>query len=277
MDEAQLPVVNLRPREGWSSLGLDQLWERRELLYFFVWRDIKVRYKETILGASWAILQPLFLMLIFSLFFGRLAKMPSDGIPYPVFTFAALVPWTFFSKGLTFGSTSVVESQAVLKKIYFPRLLIPVASVTAGVVDFVLAFIVLLGLMLYFGITPTGNIVWLPFLFVLAYCTALGVVFWFSALNVQFRDVRYTMPFLAQLWLFASPVAYPSSLLDEKWQIVYSINPMVGVVEGFRWALLGTDTAPGAMIIVSTLFSAAIFVSGAYFFRRLERGFADVI
>jgi len=275
--DSEARLVRIRPCTGWSSLGLGQLWQFRELLFFFVWRDIKVRYKQTFLGAAWAILQPLFTMLIFSLFFGRLARMPSDGIPYPLFVFAALVPWTFFANGLTMGSTSVVESQAVLKKVYFPRLLIPVASVSAGVVDFLLSFLVLLGFMVYFGVTPTVNIMWLPFLFLLAYCTAMGVVFWFSALNVQFRDVRYTIPFIAQLWLFASPVAYPSSLLDERWQLIYSINPMVGVVEGFRWALLGTDTAPGGMITVSTILAVLIFVSGAYFFRRLERGFADVI
>ena len=265
------PVTHIRPSTGWVSLKLDELWAYRELLYFLTWRDIKVRYKQTVLGAAWAIIQPFFTMVIFSLFFGRLAGIPSDGVPYPIFAFAALVPWTFFA------SNSLVSSANLLKKVYFPRLAIPIATIFAGVVDFVLAFTVLLGMMLFYGITPTLNTLWLPLLLLLALTTSLGVGLWLSAMNVQFRDVRYTIPFITQFWLFATPIAYPSSLLAEPWRTLYGINPMVGVVEGFRWALLGTDTSPGPIIIVSALVSVLLLVSGAYYFRRMEKSFADVV
>jgi len=274
---AQLPSLRIEPSHGWVSLKLHELWEYRELLYFLTWRDIKVRYKQTVLGAAWAIIQPFFTMVVFSLFFGRLAKMPSDGIPYPIFAYAALVPWTFFANGLTQSSNSLVGSANLIKKVYFPRLLVPISSVTSGVVDFVLAFGVLLGMMVFYGIVPTVNVVWLPFLLVLAFVTALGVGLWFAAMNVQFRDVRYTVPFLTQFWLFATPIAYPSSLLSEPWRTIYGINPMVGVVEGFRWALLGTDTAPGPVIMVSSLAALSILVGGMYYFRRMEKTFADVV
>jgi lipopolysaccharide transport system permease protein len=214
-------------------------------------------------------------MVVFSLFFGKLAKMPSDGIPYPLFVYVALVPWTFFSNGLTLSSGSMVENQNLLKKVYFPRMIIPMTSVSCGVVDFVFAFIVLVGMMLFYGIVPTLNILWLPFLLVLALTTALGVGLWFSALNVQFRDVRYVIPFLTQFWLFATPIAYPSSLLPEPWHTLYGLNPMAGVVEGFRWALLGTDTSPGPMLLVSALGSVIILITGAFFFRRMESTFSD--
>ncbi len=259
------------------SLGLRELWEFRELLYFFTWRDIKVRYKQTVLGAAWAVIQPFFTMVVFSLFFGRLARVPSDGIPYPIFSYAALVPWTFFATGLTMSSNSLVGAANLIKKIYFPRLVVPIASILSGAVDFVLAFLVLLAMMAFYGIYPTANVVWLPFLVLLAFATALGVGFWFSALNVQFRDVRYAIPFLVQFWLFATPIAYPSSLLDEPWRTLYGINPMVGVVEGFRWALLGTDTAPGPIIVMSSLVAIGLLSSGAFYFRRLEKTFADVV
>ncbi|MEM1177065.1 MAG: ABC transporter permease [Acidobacteriota bacterium] len=259
------------------SLGLGELWQYRELLFFLTWRDIKVRYKQTVLGVLWAILQPLLTMVVFSLFFGGLAKIPSDGLPYPIFSFAALVPWTFFANALSQSSNSLVGSANLLRKIYFPRLVIPLSSVIAGAVDFILAFGVLLLMMAYFGIAPTINVVFLPLLLVLSTTTALGVGLWLSAMNVQFRDVRYTVPFATQLWLFATPIAYPSSLLAEKWQLVYSLNPMVGVVEGFRWALLGTETAPGPMIAVSALASLVLLVSGAFYFRRMERSFADLV
>lgn len=271
-----LPVLRIEPSHGWVSLKLKELWEYRELLYFLTWRDIKVRYKQTVLGAAWAIIQPFFTMVVFSLFFGRLAKIPSDGIPYPIFVYAALVPWTFFANGLSQSSNSLVGSANLLKKVYFPRLVMPISSVISGAVDFVLAFAVLIGMMLFYNIFPSVNIVWLPLLFLLAFVTSLGVGLWLSAMNVQFRDVRYVVPFLTQFWLFATPIAYPSSLLPEPWRMLYGINPMVGVVEGFRWALLRTDTAPGPIIIVSTLASLAILVSGAYYFRRMEKTFADV-
>jgi lipopolysaccharide transport system permease protein len=270
-------LIVVKPSEGWTSLKLDELWEYRELLYFLTWRDIKVRYKQTVLGAAWAIIQPFFTMVVFSLFFGKLAKIPSDGIPYPIFAYAALVPWTFFANGLNQSSNSLVGSATLIQKVYFPRLVVPISSVISGVFDFILAFVVLLGMMLYYGIFPTVSIVWLPFLLLLTFITSLGVGLWLSALNVQFRDVRYTVPFLTQFWLFATPIAYPSSLLSEPWRTLYGINPMVGVVEGFRWALLGTDTAPGPIIIVSSFMAVTLLAGGAFYFRRLERTFADVI
>lgn len=273
-----VPVVCLQPTKGWVSLGLVDLWEYRELLYFLAWRDVKIRYKQTILGGLWAIAQPFLTMVVFSLFFGRLAKMPSDGIPYPIFSYAALVPWTFFATGITKASNSLVGSSNLLKKVYFPRLAMPIASVIAGLVDFVLAFMVLMLMMLYFGVTPTVNVLWTPVLVLLAFAACLGVSFWLSAMNVQFRDVRYTVPFIVQTWMFASPIAYPSSLIgDPFWQLVYALNPMVGVVEGFRWALLGTQTAPVAMIAVSGFTALVLLLSGAYYFRRMERVFADVV
>lgn len=276
-DGQQAPVLRIEATRGWVSLGLGELWKYRELLYFFTWRDIKVRYKQTVLGATWAIIQPFFTMLVFSLFFGKLAKIPSDGIPYPIFAYAALVPWTFFANGLQQGSNSMVSSANLIKKIYFPRLVVPIAAVFAGVLDFVLAFLVLLAMMLFYGIVPTANVLWLPLLLLLALVTALGVALCFSALNVQFRDVRFTIPFLIQFWMFATPIAYPSSLLEEPWRTVYALNPMVGVVEGFRWALLGTDTQPGPIIFVSSLVAIGLLVGGAFYFRRLERTFADVV
>jgi lipopolysaccharide transport system permease protein len=231
-----------------------------------------------VLGATWAIIQPFFTMVVFSVFFGRLAKIPSDGIPYPIFSYAALVPWSFFAHGLTQASNSLVGGANLLRKVYFPRLAMPIATVLAGVVDFVLAFIVLIGMMLAYGILPTVNVLWLPFFLLLALTTSLGTGLWLSAMNVQFRDVRYTVPFLAQFWMFATPIAYPSSLIEDPLlRTLYGINPMTGVVEGFRWALLGTDTAPGPIIIVSSLAALALLVSGAFYFRRMEKTFADVV
>ncbi|MGD8751137.1 MAG: ABC transporter permease [Anaerolineales bacterium] len=258
-------------------MGLRELWEFRDLFYFFVWRDLKVRYRQTVMGASWAIIQPFFSMVVFSLFFGWLAKVPSDGIPYPIFSYAALVPWTFFANALTQSSNSLVLNANMVKKIYFPRLIMPAANVLSGLVDFLLAFIVLLGMMFYFGFTPTLSAFWLPLFLFLALVTSLGVSLWLSAMNVQFRDVRYTVPFLTQAWLFITPIAYPSSLLEEPWRTLYGINPMAGVVEGFRWALLGTDTSPEPIIIVSSLVAIILLVSGAFYFRRMERTFADVV
>ena len=271
------PAIVVKPSKGWISLKLKDLWEYRELFYFLTWRDIKVRYKQTVLGAAWAIIQPFFTMVVFSLFFGKLAKVPSDGIPYPIFAYAALVPWTFFANGLSQSANSMVENANLIKKVYFPRMVVPISSVISGVVDFVLAFLVLLGMMFFYGIFPTKNIIWLPLLLVMAFVTALGVGLWLSALNVQFRDVRYTVPFLTQFWLFATPIAYPSSLLSEPWRTLYGINPMVGVVEGFRWALLGTETAPGPIIVVSALVALTLLVGGAFYFRRMEKSFADVV
>jgi lipopolysaccharide transport system permease protein len=259
------------------SLQLKELYAYRELLYFLIWRDIKVRYKQTALGAAWAIIQPFFTMVVFSLFFGRLAKIQSDGLPYPVFAYAALVPWTFFAQGLSQASDSLVGSANLIRKVYFPRLAIPVGTVVSGMVDFLLAFLVLLLLMLYYGVTPGWHVLWLPLLLVLALVTALGVGLWLSALNVKFRDVKYVVPFVTQFWMFVTPIAYPSSLLPPEWRPVYALNPMVGVVEGFRWALLGTDTAPGPMMAVSAAVALVLLVSGAFVFRRMEKSFADVV
>jgi len=269
-------TIRIEPSKGWVSLKLDELWEYRELLYFLTWRDIKVRYKQTVLGAAWAIIQPFFTMVVFSLFFGKLAKVPSDGIPYPIFSFAALVPWTFFANGLTQAANSLVGNANLIKKVYFPRLVIPLSAVISGVIDFVLAFVVLLGMMLYYHTFPTVNVLWLPLLLILAFVTALGAGMWLCAMNVQFRDIRYAVPFLVQAWMFASPIAYSSSLVPENLRPLYGLNPMVGVLEGFRWALLGTDTAPAAMVAVSSAVAVALLVSGLYYFRRMEKTLADV-
>jgi lipopolysaccharide transport system permease protein len=272
-----IPRTRREPTKGWAWPKFRELWEYRQLLYFIAWRDIKVRYRQTIMGAAWAIIQPFFTMVIFSIFLGRLAKVPSDGLPYPVFSYAALVPWIFFANALTQASNSLVFSAEMVKKIYFPRLALPFATILSGILDFALAFIVLLGIMLYYGLVPTVNVVWLPLFLLLTLVTSLGVGLWLSALNVQFRDVRYTVPFLTQAWLFATPIAYPSSLLTEPWRTLYGINPMAGVVEGFRWALLGTETTPGPMLIVSSVVALALFISGAFYFRRMEQSFADVL
>jgi len=271
------PVTVIEPRRGWIGLDLGELWEYRELFAFLVWRDVKVRYKQTVLGAAWAVLQPFLTMIVFSLFFGRLAGVPSDDVPYPIFSYSALVPWTFLATAVTQSSNSLVTSANLLRKIYFPRLIVPTSTVFAALVDFSIAFVVLLAMMAFYGFAPTANALWLPLLLLLALVTALGVGLWLSALNVQFRDVRYTVPFLVQFWLFATPIAYPSSLLPEVWRPLYAVNPMVGVVEGFRWALLGTDTAPGPMIAVSCLAAVTLLVSGALYFRRMEKTFADVV
>ncbi|MCC7124235.1 MAG: ABC transporter permease [Acidobacteria bacterium] len=272
-----LPHVRLEPSRGWVGLRLREVWEYHELVYFLMWRDVKVRYKQTALGAAWAIIQPLFTMIVFTLFFGRLAKIPSDGLPYPIFTYAALVPWTFFANGLAQSADSLAGSANLLRKVYFPRLAIPLATVLSGVVDFCIAFVVLIGLMAVYGVVPTANIVWLPALLLLALCTALGVGLWLSALNVQYRDVKYVVPFLVQFWMLATPIAYPSSMIPEPWRTVYGINPMSGVIEGFRWALLGTDSPPGMMLAVSVAVSVSLLVGGAFYFKRLERTFADIV
>jgi lipopolysaccharide transport system permease protein len=272
-----LPVIVFERSPGWTSLRLKELWCYRELLYFLAWRDIKVRYKQTLLGAAWAIIQPVFTMVLFSLFFGKLAKMPSDGIPYPIFAYVALVPWTFFSNTLNQASNSLVGNANLITKVYFPRLVIPLSSVISGLPDFILSLLVLVVMMVFYGIYPTGAVVWLPLLFLLASITSLGVGLWLSALNVQFRDVRYTVPFLIQVWLFATPIAYPSSLLSEPWRNLYALNPMVGVVEGFRWALLGTQAAPGYTILISSVTAIFLLMSGVFYFRHMEKNFADVV
>jgi lipopolysaccharide transport system permease protein len=269
-------TFRIEPSKGWAELRLDELYAYRELLMFFMWRDIKVRYKQTALGAAWAVLQPVFAMIVFTVFFGRLAKMPSDGIPYSLFVYTALVPWMFFAHGLTHCSNSLVDSANLIKKVYFPRLAIPIATVMSGLLDFVLAFGVLIGLMWYHGVAPTINVLFLPLFIGLAFVTSLGVGLWISALNVQYRDFRYIVPFLVQVWLFATPIAYPATLLQEPWRSVYGLNPMAGVVAGFRWALLGSSP-PGPIIWVSAGAATVALVLGLYYFRAMERSFADVV
>ena len=264
-------VTWIRPSRGWGLPDLGELWRYRELIYFLIWRDVKVRYKQTALGAAWAVIQPLATMGVFSVFFGNLAGVPSDGVPYPLFALAALVPWTFFSQGLIQSSNSLVGSQNLVSKVYFPRLAIPLAAVLAGLVDFLVAFALLLAALAFYQIVPGGSegrVIWLPLFLLLALVTSLGVGLWLSAWSVRYRDVRYLVPFLAQLWLLATPVAYPASLLSEPWRTVYGINPMAGVVEGFRWALLGTETGPGPLVLVSAGVALVLLVSGLAVFRR---------
>ena len=281
----QETVLFIRPSSGWSALNLKELWLFRELVYFLTWRDVKVRYKQTALGAAWAILQPFLTMVVFSIFFGRLAKVPSDDVPYPIFSYTGLLPWGLFTKALTDASRSLVAQRSMITKIYFPRLAIPIASVLGGVVDFALAFLVLIGMMLYYNYAPnstyhveiTPAILTLPLFLLLAIVTALGVGLWLSALNVLYRDINYIIPFLTQFWLFITPVAYPSSMIPEQWQMIYALNPMTGVVEGFRWALLGTVEAPGPMVLVSATISILMLITGLFYFRRMERTFADTV
>lgn len=274
---AQAELLVIRPSRGWRTLNPSDLWRYRELLYFLVWKDVKVRYKQTALGVAWAVLQPFLTMVIFSIFFGRLAGLPSDGLPYPVFVYCALLPWQLFAYSLTESSNSLVANQNLITKVYFPRLIIPMSTVLAGLVDFAIAFCVFILLMGYYGIVPTQAILALPLFVLLAVGLALGAGLWLSALNVQYRDVRYTVPFLTQFWLFATPIAYPSSLVPESWRALYGINPMAGVVEGFRWALLGTPAVSGGLLITSGIVALAILVSGLHYFCRMERTFADTV
>jgi lipopolysaccharide transport system permease protein len=272
------PLTRIAPRRGWAALGLAELWAYRELLYFLVWRDIKVRYKQTAIGAAWAILQPLVAMLVFSLFFGRLAGItPPGGVPYWAFAYAGLVPWTLFATGLSQASDSLVGSANLIRKVYFPRLAIPVAAVLASLVDGLLALAALLVALLVAGYPPGPGVLLLPLFLLLTLAASLGAGLWLSALNVQYRDVRYTVPFLVQIWLFATPVVYPSALIkDETLRALYGLNPLVGAVEGFRWALLGGE-GPGGALAVSALAAALLLVSGALYFRHMEQTFADVV
>lgn len=270
-------VLILKPTRGWGRLNLGELWKYRELTYFLTWRDLKVRYKQTVLGASWAILQPFLSMVVFSVFFGSLLNVPSEGVPYPVFSYTALLPWGVFAKALNDAGRSLVTNRSMITKIYFPRMVIPVASVISGLVDFAIAFVVLLGMMWYFHIPPTVNIWTLPLFLLLALLTALGIGLWLSALNVLYRDIGYIIPFLTQLWFYLTPIVYPASQVPEHWRNIYALNPMVGVVEGFRWALLDTATAPGPMVVVSSIVALLMLLSGMFYFRRMERTFADMV
>ena len=265
------------PSRSWFRLDWFELWAYRELLYFFVWRDLKVRYKQTVIGIGWAIIQPLFTMAIFALVFGHLAKMPSEGLPYPIFYYAALLPWTYFAGALTHATNSVVEHQSMITKVYFPRILLPLSAVLSGLADFALAFSLLVGLILYYGIVPTAAILLWPLFLLLAVATALAVSLWLSALNALYRDVRYAVPFLVQLWLFASPVAYPSGLVPTNWRWLYGLNPMAGVIEGFRWSLTGHGQPPGLLVVASTLAVLCLLVGGLTYFRRVEGTIADMV
>ena len=277
LERSQSSVLVIKPTYGWVSLGLHSVWEHRELLYFLTWRDIKVRYKQTVLGITWAVLQPFLLMVVFSVFFGRLAKVPSDGFPYPLFTFCGLLPWQLFAHALTESSNSLVANERLITKVYFPRLVIPLSAVLTGLVDFIFAFLVLLGMMIHYGVMATSVLWTLPLFILLAVATALGVGLWLSALNVQYRDVRYTIPLITQCWLFLSPVAYPSSIVPEPWRLLYGVNPMAGVIEGFRWALLGKADPPGTMLAVSVMVTVLLLISGLFYFRRMEKSFADMV
>ena len=269
-------MVVVEPRKGFD-LRLRELWNYRELLFILVWRDIKVRYKQTALGALWAILQPVLATVVFSIFFGRFAKVPSDGIPYPVFAYVGLLPWQLFAYALNESANSLVSNQNLIRKVYFPRLVIPLSAILAGLVDFAIAFVVLLGLFWKYHIVPSASLVVLPVFILLAVASALAMGLWLSALNVQYRDVRYTIPFLTQLWLFATPVVYPSSLVPAKWRALYGLNPMAGVVEGFRWALLGKAANPGPLVWVSAGMVVLLLLGGVIYFRRMESTFADIV
>lgn len=274
---AHLPLVVIEPARSWVPLQLGEIWEARELLYFLIWREIKVRYKQTALGVAWAVIQPFFTMVVFTVFFGYLAKVPSDGLPYPVFAYCALLPWQMFAFALGESSNSVVANQRLITKVYFPRLVIPMAAVCVGLADFLVSFVVLIGLMAYYGLVPNIAVLTLPLWTLLALATALGVGLWLSALNVRYRDVRYTVPFVTSLWMYATPVAYASSMVPAAWRPIYALNPMVGVIEGFRWALLGQASPPGPTVAISALAVVALLASGLIYFRRTERTFADIV
>jgi len=271
-------IIYIKPSTGLTALNLRDIWVYRELVFFMIWRDIKVRYKQTLLGAAWAVIQPVMTMLVFNFIFGSVAKVPTDGIPYPIFSYTALLPWGLFVTALNQASRSLTSNHNMITKVYFPRLVLPMASVLAGLVDFAIAFVIMLGMMWYFKVTPTLSVLWtLPLFLLLAIITALGVALWLSAINVKYRDVNYALPFLTQFWLFITPVAYSANVISEKWQLVYSLNPMAGVVNGFRWALLGAGNGPDLALWVSTGISVLILVSGLFYFRNMERTFADTI
>ena len=271
------PTIVIEPRRKLIDLDLRAIWEYRELLYFLVWRDLKVRYRQTIIGIGWVVLQPLMTMIVFTAVFGNFAKVPSDGVPYPIFAYSALLPWNLFASSLTRGSESVVGNAQLISKIYFPRLLLPLSGVLSPIVDFAISFVIFISMMLWFHVLPTRGILALPLLLALVLLTALAVGLWLSALNVRYRDVGHAIPFLVQLWLFSSPVAYPVSLVPEKWRLLYSLNPMAGVIEGFRWALLGKQSPDFGVILISSLMVLALFVTGVIFFKHTERTFADIV
>lgn len=267
----------IKPSKGWSFPDFREVWKYRELLYFLVWRDVKVRYKQTILGAAWAVIQPFFTMVVFSIFFGRFAKVPSDGLPYPIFAYSALIPWHYFANALSQSGQSLVTEQRLITKVYFPRIIVPMSPVFSGLVDFVLAFSVLIGMMFWYKITPNIGLLALPLWTLLAMMTSFAVGVWLSALNVKYRDIRHTIPFLTQLWMFSTPIAYPSSIVPERWRFIYGLNPMSGVVEGFRWGLLGKKLPSLEMVAISVGIILILLIGGLIYFRRTERTFADIV
>ena len=274
---AAIPTLRVAPPGGWFDLNLVELWHSRELLYFFVWKDIKIRYKQTAIGAAWAILQPLLTMLIFTLFFGRLAKIPSEGLPYPLFYYCALLPWLYFASSLQNATNVIVDQQRVITKVYFPRLVLPLSAVTSPLLDLVIGFSILVVMLIYYGVHPTSTLLFLPLFLVLAVLTALGVGLWLSALNAMFRDVRYVVPFLVQFWMFASPVAYPASLVPARWRFLYGLNPMTGAIEGFRWSLTGHGDPPSVLLAASSGAVLILILSGTMFFQKMEGVIADVV
>lgn len=274
---SDVPIFHVRPSVGWVGIDFRELWKYRELVYFMVWRDIKVRYKQAALGAAWAIIQPLMTMILFSIVFGRLGGISSGGVPYPLFAFAGLVLWMFYSNGMIQSANSLVASANVITKVYFPRLVVPIASVLSGIIDFSLGFVMLLGMLAWYRVVPGWTMLWAPAFVLIAVVAALGVGFWLSAMNVQFRDVRHAVPFIAQFWMFASPVVFPSSLLHEPWRTLFGINPMAGAIEGFRWALFAKEPPPTLEIAISAVAALALLVSGAYYFRRMERTFGETV
>ena len=271
------PFMWIEPSRGWGSLKLHEIWTYRELLYFLIWRDVKVRYKQTFIGAAWAVLQPLAAMILFTLVFRMFIKIPSDGLPYPVFAYAALLPWNFFSSGLNRSSSSLVGQAHLISKVYFPRLIVPLSAALSGIVDFAIAFVLLIGMMVWLGFVPTWKVVTLPLFLLLALLSALAVGLWMSALNVRYRDVGYTIPFLTQILMFASPLFYPISLVPEEWRLLYSLNPLVGIIDGFRWALLSTPEPDFTTVGVSALLVSLLLFGGAVYFKRMERTFVDVV
>lgn len=277
VNSSDIPVLKFGPDQKAGKWQFKELWHFRELLYFLAWRDVKVRYKQTALGAAWAIIQPFFTMVVFTIFFGKLAKIPSDGIPYPIFSYTALLPWQLFASSLTLSSNSLVSSSNLITKVYFPRLIVPMASLVVALVDFCIAFVVLLGMMVYYQVVPTYNVIFLPLFIFFGIFTAFSVGLWLSGLNVKYRDVRYAMSFLIQFWLFASPVAYSSSLLPEKWRWLYGLNPMAGVIEGFRWAVLGREMPIGGILTISVPLVIVLFIGGLWYFKRTEKTFADIV
>src|SRR3984885_11931853 len=273
----QRPTLRIEAPRGWINVDFNELWEARELLYFFVWRDVKIRYKQTAIGAAWAVLQPLMTMLVFSLFFGKLAKIPSHGLPYPIFYYSALLPWMYFSAALQNATNVVVEQQRVITKVYFPRLVLPLSAVVAGLLDFAIAFGAFLVMMLYYRIVPGPAILLFPLFLLLAVLTALGAGLWLSAWNAIYRDVRYVVPFLVQFWMFASPVAYPSSLVPARWRWLYGLNPMAGVIEGFRWGFTGKGQPSGVLLAASTAGVVVVLLGGLVYYHAMEGTIADVV